>query len=112
MATPTFVINSTITFYGVKAEWQRVPKRKNSDGSIDWQPYAMHTWDVLQMEMDTFLDLQALSGARLTSLATTDIEDRNNGATYTAAEIVEMVNTSQVGRRATSCRCVFKVDVS
>jgi hypothetical protein len=112
VATPTFVINSSITFFGVKAEWQRVIKRKNADGSITYQPYALHTWTIPQMEMATFLSLQALSGHRLTSLETSDIDDRNNGATYTNAEIVEMVNTSQVGRRATGCRVVFRVDVS
>ncbi len=112
MATPTFVINGTITAYGVKAEWQRVPKRQNSDGTVTWQNYAMHTWDVPQMEMDTYLSLLALSGHRLTSLATTDLNDRNNGASYASAEIVEVINTQQIGRRATSCQVTFRVDIT
>ena len=111
MATPTFVINGSITFHGVVASWGRVPKRKNSDGSIDYQPYALHTWDVPQMEMDTYLSLLAQSGKRLTSLATTNIDDVNNGATYTAVELA-VVNAQQIGRRAVGIRCEFRVDVS
>ena len=111
MATPTFVVNGTITAYGVKAEWQRVPKRQNSDGTVTWQNYAVHTWDVPQMEMDTYLSLLAQSGKRLTSLATTNIDDVNNGATYTAVELA-VVNAQQIGRRAVGIRCEFRVDIT
>lgn len=111
MATPTFVINGTITFHGVVASWERVPKRKNSDGSIDYQPYALHTWQIAQAEMDSYLSLLAQSGHRLTSLATTNINDVNNGATYTSVEL-SVVNCQQVGRRAVGIRCEFRVDVS
>jgi hypothetical protein len=111
MATPVFTINGSISFYGVKAEWQRVIKRKNADGSITYQPYALHTWTIPQMEVSTFLSLQALSGQRLTSLATTNINDVNNGATYSSVEL-SVVNCTQVGRRATGITASFRVDVS
>jgi hypothetical protein len=62
--------------------------------------------------MSTFLALNLQQGQQLTSLATTTLADVNNGATYTSAEIVEMVNCAQVGRRATNLRVVFRVDVS
>jgi len=111
MATPTFVVNGSITFHGVQSTWQRVVKRKNADGSIDYQPYALNVWEISQAEMSSYLSLLAQSGHRLTSLATTDIEDVNNGATYTSAELA-VVNCQQVGRRAVGIRCEFRVDVS
>ena len=88
-----------------------MPKRKNADGSIEYQPYALHIWQIAQMEMDIYLSLLAQSGKRLTSLATTNINDVNNGATYTNAE-VSVVNAQQIGRRAVGIRCEFRVDVS
>lgn len=109
---PAFVIDSSLTFHGVQANWERAPKRKNNDGTIEYQPYALHTWDIPQVEMSTFLSLQALQGQRLTSLQTTDIDSRNSPATYANAEIIGMVNARQEGRRATGVRVTFRVDVS
>ena len=111
MATPTFVLNGSITFHGVSASWQRVIKRTNDDGTIIYQNYALHTWDIPQAEMDSYLSLLAQAGKRLTSLATTNISDRNNGATYTSVE-VGIVNCQHVGRRAVGIRAEFRVDVS
>lgn len=110
MATPTFVINGSITCYGVTAEWQRQAKRRNGDGTVNYQSYLLHTWEVPQMEMSIFLSLQALSGSTLTSLATTSLSDRNNGATYTSAAL-GLVNCQQLGRRATGVRLEFWVKV-
>lgn len=111
MATPTFVVNGTITCYGVIADWQRQAKRVNSDGTITYQPYALHTWDIEQMEIATFLLLQAQQGQRLTSLATTDIDDRNNGATYTSAEM-GIISGQQTGRRAVNVHIEYRVDIT
>lgn len=111
MATPTFIINGSITCYGVTADWQRQVKRRNGDGTTAFQPFALHIWDIPQMEMSTFVALQTLGGAILSSLATCDIDDRNNGATYTDAEIVSVINTAQIGRRATGVRVEFRVGV-
>lgn len=111
MATPTFVVNGSITCYGVLADWERIPRRTNSDGTIDYQPYARHIWEVGQMEMATFEALEVLQGMRLTSLATNDIDDRNEAATYTSAEM-GIVNCQQVGRRAVGVRVEFRVDVT
>ena len=111
MATPVFTINGSITFHGVTADWQRVAKRRNADGSIDWQPYALHMWSIEQAEMSSYLSLLAQSGKRLTSLATNDFLDANEAATYTSAE-VGVVNAGQIGRRSVSCRVVFRADVS
>jgi hypothetical protein len=110
MATPTFVVNTTIACYGVFAGWQRVQKRR-TPGGITWQNYALHTWDISQMEMSVFLSLLALQGQRLTSLATTAIGDVNNGATYTSAEITTL-SGAQTGRRAVDVRIEFRVDIS
>jgi hypothetical protein len=111
MALPTFVINGTITLAGVKAEWQRAPKRVNADGTTTWQNYALHTWEIPQMTMANFESLRALQGTQLTSLATTTLADRNVGATYTVVE-VGLVNCQQVGRRATNVHLEFRVDIS
>ena len=111
MTTPTFVINGSITAYGVNANWERAIKRTNGNGTLDFQPMARHTWDIPQMQMATFLLLQAQQGKRLTSLATTDIDDRNSAATYTSVEM-GLVSCQQVGRRATGVRVEFRVDVT
>lgn len=110
MTTPVYTVNSSITCYGVRAGWQRVEKRRNSDGTTDFQPWALHTWDIAQMEMTTFESLRALQGAALASLATNDIIDRNDNATYTSA-VLGLVNGQQIGRRAVNVRLEFRVDV-
>ncbi len=110
MAIPVYSINGT-TLYGVQSSWERVIKRRGPDG-ITYQPYAMNILSIPQMAMATFLVLQALSGQRLTSLGTNDIDDVGVGITYTSAEIVEAVNTQQIGRRATGCRLSVRVDIS
>jgi hypothetical protein len=110
MTTPVYIVNST-EFYGVNASWQQVVKRKNSDGSIVYQPYALHTWEISQAEMDSFLALNLIQGQALTSLQTVDITDAAAGATYTSAELTDIVNITQTGRRATGLRVVFRVGV-
>jgi len=111
LADPAFQINAGSEVYGVRADWQRVVKRVNTDGSIVYQPYALHTWDIAQMEISAFLELAAQQGQVLTSLTTTDIDQRNTAQTYTAAEIVSAVNTRQAGRRAVGVRVEFRVGV-
>lgn len=111
MAAPAYVVNGSITVYGVIADWERPVKRTNSDGTMTYQPYARHTWDVPQMAMSTYEALEALQGTRLTSLATNDIDDRNEAATYTSVEM-GLVNCQQVGRRAVGVTVEFRVDVS
>jgi hypothetical protein len=63
------------------------------------------------MEMDTYEALEAQQGKRLTSLATNDIDDRNEAATYVNAEI-GIVSCQQIGRRATGVHIEFRVDVT
>lgn len=106
---PVYVVNST-TFYGVIAGWQRVQKRRTPDG-ITWQNYALHTWEIAQMEVSDFLILQGLQGQRLTNLQTASLADSRIGATYTAAEIIGL-SGEQVGRRMVNVRVEFRVDVS
>jgi hypothetical protein len=112
MATPTFSINGGSNLAGIRASWQQVVKRRQSDGKIIYQNYALHTWDIEQMEMSAYLSLVAQAGKRLTSLATTNIDDINNGATYSSAEILGVVGGEQVGQRMTGIRVEFRVDVS
>ena len=109
--TVAFSINGGSAIPGVIAAWQRVAKRRNTDGSITWQNYALHRWTIAQMEMSACLSLLAQSGKRLTSLATSNINDVNNGATYTSAELT-VVNYQQVGRRAVGIRCEFRADIT
>lgn len=110
MTAPVYTVNGSITFYGVRSSWQRVPKRVNSDGTTDWQPYLINSWDIAQAEMSSYEALRALQGAALTSLATNAVEDRNNGDTYTDVEL-SLVNGSQVGRRITNVHLEFRVKV-
>lgn len=109
---PAFIIDSSLAFHGVQATWERVPKRKNNDATITYQPYALHTWDIPQMDATTFEALQELQGQVLTSLQTTDIDHRNRPVTYTDAEIIGVVSGRQEGRRITGARVTFRVDVS
>lgn len=109
----TYAINAGTTIPGIQANWPpRSIKRKNNDGSIEYQSYTVHTWELAQIDMDTFLALAALQGKVLTSLQTTDIEDPNLEATYTGAELVSVIGGQQVGRRVTGVRCTFRIDVS
>lgn len=110
MTTPTFAVNGT-TCHGVSANWERVVRRQNADGTAEYQPYARHTWEIGQMSMVAFEALQSLIGRRLVSLATTDIDDRNSAATYTSAEM-GLVSAEHTGRRATGVRVEFRVDIS
>lgn len=107
----TFSVDGGAEIPGVKANWQRQAIRRRDDGTQDLHPWATHTWDIASMDMATYLALQALHGQALTSLATTDIDDRNMPATYTSA-ILESIRGQQVGRRMTGVRVEFRVDVS
>lgn len=111
MTTPTFSVNGGSAIPGVVANWNRTVKRRNNDGSIEYQPYAEHVWDIPSMAMATYLTLQALNGQVLSSLDTTNHSDRNNGATYTGAEIIS-VRAQHLGLRAAGVRVLFKVDIS
>ena len=109
MATPTFAINGGAALSGVLASWQRVEKRW-TPARIVWQDCAIHTWDIAQMEMNDFETLRALRGRVLSSLATTNINSINSGATYTNAEIISVYG-SQIGRRAVNVRVEFRVKI-
>lgn len=112
MATPTFAVNSGNNLPGITSDWQRVVKRRDNDGTITYQNYAINIWDAPYMDMSEFLILQGLKGQALTSLDTTDIDDRANGATYTSAEIISTVKCEQAGLMATGVRIEIRVDVS
>lgn len=111
MAQPTFAVNGGTNLPGIEARWERVVKRKNVDGSIDYQPWALHIWEARIMTMSEFETLQALAGDVLTSLDTTDIDDRNNGTQYTSVE-VSLVNCRHQAIQALDVRIEFRVDVT
>lgn len=112
ISPPAYSINAGNQIHGVRANWQRVVKRVATDGTITYQPYALHTWEIAQLDMDLFLELAAQQGQVLSSLEANDIDHRNVPRTYTAAEIVSAVNARQIGRRATGVRVEFRVGVS
>lgn len=107
MAIPVFQINGT-TIHGVTANWQRVIKRETPEGIV-YQDWLIHTWDIEQQGMTAALVIQALAGNDISSLATTDVDDRANGATYTNVEMISMANYTHVGKRATSLRVEFRI---
>lgn len=111
MATPTYQINSGTILPGIAASWRRVIKRQNADGTIDYQPHAIHTWRVAQMTAADFEELQALQGISLTELKTNDIDDRNSNATYTSA-VMRLISGKHVGTRVLDVNIEFRVDVS
>lgn len=108
MTTPTYAVNG-ITCHGVTTTWESVVKRQNADGTLELQPYVRHTWDIPQMEMSTFLSLQALQGTVLDSLATNDPFDRNSAVTYSGSVDMALISGQHVGRRAVGVRVEFRV---
>lgn len=105
-------VNGGSVIHGVNVDWQRIPKRKNAGGSIDYQDWALCTWQIDQLEMSLYLALQALGGQVLSSLTTSDIDRRNFQRTYSNAEVVGPVNAgAHVGLRATDIRVTFRVGV-
>lgn len=108
----TFALNSGDAIPGVQASWERVVKRRNNDGTIEYQNYALHTWDIAVMEGATYDTVKALQGTRLTSLETTDIDNPNQLATYTSAEIIGAIGGQHVGLQVNGVRITFKIDVS
>lgn len=111
MTTPVFQVNGVINIQGVKSNWQRVEKRRLDDGTIEYQDYLLNVWDIDQETMSVFLALQALSGKTLTSLATTDVTDRNEAATYNSGVEMGVVNCQQIGQRATGIRVEYRVKI-
>jgi hypothetical protein len=111
MATPTYAINGGAAIPGVISGWQRIPKRTNADGVIDYMPYAINTWEIPLAEMAIWLAIQALLGQTLTSLDTTDIDSRNDAKNYTSAELAT-ADVQHVGLQARNIRLEFWVKVS
>ncbi len=109
--TVVFSINGGAELNGVFAQWKRAIKRKRADGEIEYQPHAIHTWKIPQMDATSFLTLQALQGQVLTELKTNDIESRNSGAAYTDA-VMRLINGRQQGMRMLDINIEFRVDVS
>jgi hypothetical protein len=109
---PYFAVNGLRMPGGVVANWQRQVKRTNTDGTVEWQSWAIHTWEMTWLDMASFLVLQGVQGQVLSSLATTDIDNRNSLGFYTAAEVISAVNTRQTGLRAGGVRIEFRVGVS
>jgi hypothetical protein len=110
--TVTYSLNNSITVPGVRSSWQRQVKRRRPDGTIEYQPWAVNTWDVDNATMEVYEAVRALQGQVLTSLETNDIDSRNAAKTYTSAEITGPVVGQQVGRRVTGVSISFRVDIS
>ena len=106
----TYQVNG-IEIHGVKSNWKKVPKRKNTDGSIDFQDWALNIWSLEQQEMTAYETVQLLSGLVITSLDTNDIDNRNTGKQYTSVELGS-VNCTHIGRRATNITLEFRVDIT
>ncbi len=104
-------INSGSFLDGVFADWRRAIKRVNSDGTIDYQPWAFHTWRLEKMTAAVFEELQLLQGSTLASLLTNNINARNSSATYTNA-VMGLVNGQHQGTRVLNVNIEFRVDVS
>lgn len=104
-------VNSGTMIPGVSANWQRQAKRTNDDGSVDWQDYAILSWEIPQATMEVYEELRAVQGKVLTNLVSTDIDNRNEPKLYSYAELISVVQVQQVGRRATGLRAEFRVKV-
>lgn len=108
---PYYRLNLGTIIPGIAASWQRQVKRKNDDGTITYQPYALHTWDIPVATMDLYLELLALKGTAFSRLITNDIDNRNIGRVYNAGELINVIPGQQVGRRMTGLKIEFRVDV-
>ncbi len=111
---PIYEIHSTdasAELSGVFAQWRRAIKRRRADGVIEYQPHAIHTWQIPQMSVADFLVMQSLQGQALTELRTNGIDFRNNLGIYTSA-VMRLVNGRQQGTRMLDVNIEFRVDVS
>jgi hypothetical protein len=108
----TYNINSGSKIHGVHGSWKRIAKRKNSDGTIDFSDWAIHTWEIPVIAMSNFEELRLQQGKQLTTLQTNDIDDINFGKIYSSAFIEGVVNGGQLGLVVMSVKITFRVDVT
>jgi hypothetical protein len=108
----TYNINSGSKIHGVHGSWKRIAKRKNSDGTIDFSDWAIHTWEIPVITMSNFEELRLQQGKQLTTLQTNDIDDINFGKIYSSAFIEGVVNGGQLGLVVMSVKITFRVDVT
>jgi len=108
----TFALNGGDGIPGVQAAWERVIKRRNNVGTIEYQNYALHYWDIAVIEGATYDTVKLLQGTRLPSLETTDIDNPNQQATYSSAEIIGAIGGQHVGLQVNGVRITFKVDIT
>lgn len=109
--TIAFAVNGSTFAAGIQANWQRPVKRKNNDGTVEYQDCAIHTWEAATMDMTEYEVLRAAQGQVLTSLVTTTTDDPNTENEYTGAEITSVARAQQVGRRVTGVRVEYRVKV-
>lgn len=112
MAAPTYQVNGGAEIPGVVSNWQRVPKRTNSDGTITYSSWAINTWQIPVITDTLFQTLLALKGASLTSLDTNLFSNRNNGITYFQAILENAVQGRQQGLMMFDVTVQFRVNTT
>lgn len=104
-----YSINGGSEIPGIVSKWERIPKRQNADGTIDFADYALNIWTAELMTDTAYESLQTALGTALTSLETNDIDARNSSATYTTV-LLDRLAGQQQGRRMVGVEAVFKVN--
>lgn len=108
--TIQYSINGGAEIHGVKSDWERIVKRSETDGAIQFTPLAINRWQLASTDMTTWETLRAGQGNALTSLETNDIDDRNTAATYTTVWL-RLLAGRQVGVRMVDVAVEFEVQV-
>jgi len=107
--TVAYSINSSPEIHGVSSRWKRVPKRRRSDGKIDFSDWAINTWDVAVMTAVNFEILRGVQGQSLTSLQTSNIDVVNSEGEYTNVILESVVNANQLGINMMAVKITFRV---
>ncbi len=110
--TIAYSINGGAEIHGVQSSWKRVPKRTNSDGTIDFSKWAINTWQIATIGLTNFETLRAQQGQLLTTIETNNINNINENHIYTSAFIEGVVNGGQLGIQMHRVTVTFRIDTT
>ena len=105
-----YQVNSTAITAGVQAQWEPIQTKNGGRGVPSYSDFYRHTWSIAEIDVATYLTLEALKGTALTSLDTTDQSSPNTAANYTTAKCVT-VSGRQLGHLMQDVQVEFLVKV-
>lgn len=107
-----YSINGGSEIHGVQSNWLRQTKRGNNDGTLVFNNWTTHTWQLSTVSMTNFETLRAQQGLTLTSLESNDQSARNSSRIYARAILESVVNGNQLGINMHNVSLTFRVDTT